>query len=566
MKEDNNMDQEVKEMLDTLTEHGRNERRQQQLSAMMDRSDALKRRRHWLWAIAAAVTLSAVVALSLNSGTNKPTAPMMTMNEPVVTETPQKVEEPASEAQDEANPQTFDETGMPKPTSRTGKVAVKGVAAVKEVEEPIEVVAEETIENHNVESVQEKHDANEKKTRNMTDSIPPIQRENPYRPKNKFTLRVGGEIDPYSLGDLPFPPVSTHFALGLTLDYHFTENLSVGLGAEGFGVSTYGSFYANLSPTLYAIPVFADIKLNFWGKKNYSPFVEARLGYSIPLNKVTIEYPENGSSVSVDYVISGPYVGLGLGCSMKRSNLSAGVVYSHARSPESFKDSFHFLDNLLAWGTNFFIRYDYTFSSFSDEGKRHLGPIKRGKREHEFDTDGLRLQLNVAGGFRPWCYSAGAALEYRFPKHFSAGVGADFRSMKWDLEGDGIYEGYSYENVSGKQLLSLPIYGGIKARFWENKPFSPFLEYRVGYAFALNKITATQYNPWTQQNDDYEARHHGLYAYLGIGVTYGPSSLSFGMVGQEGKSKWQVPIYTYFGQHDFANMPFELRYSYRIGK
>ena len=93
MKEDNYIDQEVQDMLDILTEHGRIARRQQQLSAMIDRSTALKRRRRWLWAIAAVVTLSVAVALSLNSNKNQSESMVLTMNEPN-REMPQVADEP----------------------------------------------------------------------------------------------------------------------------------------------------------------------------------------------------------------------------------------------------------------------------------------------------------------------------------------------------------------------------------------------------------------------------------------------------------------------------------------
>ena len=92
MKENNNIDQGVKEMLDLLTEHSRNERRQQQLGAMMDRSAALTRRRYWLWAAATAVMLSVVVALSLNFVKDKSKA-MVEMDEPD-TEMPMETKEP----------------------------------------------------------------------------------------------------------------------------------------------------------------------------------------------------------------------------------------------------------------------------------------------------------------------------------------------------------------------------------------------------------------------------------------------------------------------------------------
>ena len=581
-------------MLDILTEHSRNERRQQQLSAMMDRAVAIKKKRLWLWAVTVAVLLSVVVALGLLFVKDKPKAMSLSMNEPNI-EMPQAVEEPMA-VLSESNIVTSEDLvaatkdvtqpriGLTKSFAFAQPVTTEkhqplsdnklsaepthlsetiGSENTVMIDESIGNKSNETIENQDAEPVS--IEPNHAPTNKKTDSVAPTNKlENPYRPKHKFTLRVCGEIDPYDWSSLPFPPIKSHFALGFTVDYHFTENFSMGLGAEWFGVSTYNSFYSSYQKRLYAIPVYADLKLNFLGKKNYSPFLEARLGYSIPLNKVTEYYPMNDAGVYVDYILSGPYLSFGLGCSMKHSNLSAGVVYSHASQPGKLKESFGFVfENYLIWGTNFYIRYDYTFAPFSDEGKRRLRQIKNGKL-NEFNANGFQLQLNVAGGFKPWCYSVGAALEYKFPKHCSVGIGADFRGVNFTTREWGSV-GY-FENPSEGQLLSVPVYGSLKVHFLENKPFSPFVEYRVGYAFALNSLTATHWEPEFQETVYYEKWFQGIYAYLGIGVIHKHSSLSLGILGQEGKCKETIGDHssTSYGCY-VGGYPIELRYSYRIG-
>ena len=608
MKENNNIDQGVKEMLDLLTEHSRNERRQQQLGAMMDRAVVMKQRRHWLGAIITAVALSIGVALSLDFVKDKSKA-IVEMDEPD-TEMLMEVKEPTvvlpenntlaaegsiAETHNEAQPLIYqtkpsvfaqlvmeekqqrlsDNTLLVEPTQPSEAIESENTVVLSE---PIENKSEETFVNQNVEPVS--IEPTQATTNRKTDSIATTNKkvENPYRPKHKFTLRVGGETDPYDWSGLPFLPITSHFALGFTIDYHFTVNFSMGLGAEWFGVTTYRSFYSSYQERLHAIPVYADLKLNFWGKKNYSPFLEAKLGYSIPLNKVTKYYPgglyemaengigiENGRGFYADYILSGPYLALGLGCSMKHSNLSAGMVYSHASAPGRFKESFNtYYLNLLSWGTNFYIRYDYNFALFSDEGRHRLRQIKNGKLMNEFNGDGFQIQLNVAGGLKPWCYSAGAALEYRFPKRFSVGIGADFRGVNFTSREWGSI-GY-FENILEGQLLSVPVYGSLKAHFWENKRFSPFVEYRLGYTFALNSLTATHWESEFQETIYYEKWLQGKYAYLGIGITHKHSSLSLGILGQDGKRKETRRGYssTSYGWY-MGGYPIELRYSYRIG-
>ena len=595
MKEDNNIDQDVKEMLDIVIEHGRNARRQQQLGAMMDRAVVMKKRRHWFGAIITAVALSIGVALSLDFVKDKSKA-IVEMDEPD-TEMLMEVKEPTvvlpenntlaaegsiAETHNEAQPLIYqtkpsvfaqlvmeekqqrlsDNTLLVEPTQPSETIETENTVVLSE---PIENKSEETFVNQNAEPVS--IEPNQATTNRKTDSIATTNKkeENPYRPKHKFTLRVAGETDPYDWSGLPFLPITSHFALGFTLDYHFTENFSMGLGAEWFGVTTYRSFYSSYQERLHAIPVYADLKLNFWGKKYYSPFLEARLGYSIPLNKVTQYYPMNNSGVYVDYILSGPYLALGLGCSMKHSNLSAGMVYSHASAPGRFKESFNtYYLNLLSWGTNFYIRYDYNFALFSDEGRHRLRQIKNGKLMNEFNGDGFQIQLNVAGGLKPWCYSAGAALEYKFPRQFSVGIGADFRGVNFTSREWGSI-GY-FENILEGQLLSVPVYGSLKAHFWENKRFPPFVEYRLGYTFALNSLTATHWESEFQETIYYEKWLQGKYAYLGIGITHKHSSLSLGILGQDGKRKETRRGYssTSYGWY-MGGYPIELRYSYSIG-
>jgi len=581
MIEDNYIDQEMKEMLEVLTEHGRNLRRQQQLSAMIDRSTAMKRRHYWLGAIVVVVMLSVAVALSLNSDKNKSKSMMQTVEESNW-EISQVAEEPmvllpedeivtdgetVVETQDMvdlySNPvkpsifaesvkikkyqPSFEEPLSIEPTYPSEIIENEDLAiAAGTVENP----SAEPFENQNIEPVS--NEINHTVTKKEADSLAPIiKRETPYRPKNKFTIRVGGEIDPNGYANLPFPPVYPHFALGLMLDYHFTEYFSMGLGADWFNASIIHSIYQD---SLRAIPVFVDLKLNVWGKKNYSPFMEARLGYSIPLNVSTQHYSAHGV---IESIMSGPYLSLGLGCSMKHSNLSAGVVCSQIKDKVE-----HYYDNSLRWGKYFFIRYDYNFSHFSEEGKRF---IKEGRRRikqvnngsfmNEFD--GFQIQVNVAGGVKPWCYSVGAALEYKFPKYFSIGVGADFRGIHCNEYYDGRF-------VKG-HLFSMPVYGDLKVHFLENKLLSPFVEYCMGYAFALNKLAAVENNPYYQYPDCIEMSHQGLYAYLGIGVTYKHSSLSFGVL-QDGYYKTTIGLpssETY--NYDHLSRQFELRYSYKIG-
>jgi hypothetical protein len=92
------------------------------------------------------------------------------------------------------------------------------------------------------------------------------------------------------------------------------------------------------------------------------------------------------------------------------------------------------------------------------------------------------------------------------------------------------------------------------------------VEYRLGYTFALNSLTATHWESEFQETIYYEKWLQGKYAYLGIGITHKHSSLSLGILGQDGKRKETRRGYssTSYGWY-MGGYPFELRYSYRIG-
>ena len=174
------------------------------------------------------------------------------------------------------------------------------------------------------------------------------------------------------------------------------------------------------------------------------------------------------------------------------------------------------------------------------------------------EFNGILIQLNVAGGVKPWCYSVGAALEYKFPKHFSIGVGADFRGIHCN-------DYYNGRLVEG-QLLSVSGYGDLKVHFLESKLLSPFVEYRMGYAFTLNKLAVFKHEPYYQYLESFEVSHQGLYAYLRIGVTYKHSSLSLGILEQDGYCKTTIgPSISETYNYDRLSRQFELRYSYKIG-
>ena len=113
-----------------------------------------------------------------------------------------------------------------------------------------------------------------------------------------------------------------HFSVGGMAEYQLGMATSIGLGAEFY--SSYGQhcrLFEYMKETyIHAVPVYASLKFTV-PYVPVSPFVEGRIGFSIPAGHVTCLDP-NGEQ---QYIATGLYTGGGVGLKIYRVYLSCGV-------------------------------------------------------------------------------------------------------------------------------------------------------------------------------------------------------------------------------------------------
>ncbi|MBO6026623.1 MAG: hypothetical protein J6P73_05180 [Bacteroidales bacterium] len=161
----------------------------------------------------------------------------------------------------------------------------------------------------------------------------------PYNDVGEFRLHVVGELGSSDLTGLFWHEYPVHYSIGAMAEVQTGRILSLGLGAEFYGSRNALNHYSN-STYLNTVPVYASVRLSTPGSVKF--FVEARAGYAIPVNEVSVNYPHNISA-------QGLYTSAGLGLSCYGNYLSVGfntIDLSHAQN-RTF--------------TDFYLRYSYAF-------------------------------------------------------------------------------------------------------------------------------------------------------------------------------------------------------------
>lgn len=139
-----------------------------------------------------------------------------------------------------------------------------------------------------------------------------------------------------------------HYSIGAMGEIQVGRRLSLGLGAEFYGTRINDQSY----PSYYnSVPVYGNIRLSSPGYGT-KVFVEARVGYAIPVNTVSMGYPTSY------YETRGLFTGGGVGLNCYGSNISIGInaidlTYRYGITPTN--------GNTGRSGviTNFYLRYSY---------------------------------------------------------------------------------------------------------------------------------------------------------------------------------------------------------------
>ena len=155
--------------------------------------------------------------------------------------------------------------------------------------------------------------------------VQPRQRHSPdrtYNPIGEYRFQVFGELGSNDFGAVFMHEIPYHFSVGGMAEYQVGHVTSIGVGAEYY--SSYGEhchLFNNMQETyIHTLPIYANLKLTV-PHAPISPFVEGRIGYSVPLGEVTCNDPEGVHH----YKSTGMYTGGAVGIKIYRTQLSFGM-------------------------------------------------------------------------------------------------------------------------------------------------------------------------------------------------------------------------------------------------
>lgn len=155
--------------------------------------------------------------------------------------------------------------------------------------------------------------------------VQPRQRHSPdrtYNPIGEYRFHVFGELGSNDFGAVFMHEIPYHFSVGGMAEYQVGHVTSIGVGAEYY--SSYGEhchLFNNMQETyIHTLPIYANLKLTL-PHAPISPFVEGRIGYSVPLGEVTCNDPEGVHH----YKSTGMYTGGAVGIKIYHTQLSFGM-------------------------------------------------------------------------------------------------------------------------------------------------------------------------------------------------------------------------------------------------
>lgn len=143
-----------------------------------------------------------------------------------------------------------------------------------------------------------------------------------YNPVGEVRIHVLGDLGVNDFGAIFHHDIPYHFSVGGMAEYQVGHVTSLGIGAEYY--TSYGEnchLFQNMQETyIHTLPVYANLRF-MAPHASITPFIEGRLGYSIPLNTVTC----NDFDGVHHYKSTGLYTGGAIGLKIYRTNLSLGV-------------------------------------------------------------------------------------------------------------------------------------------------------------------------------------------------------------------------------------------------
>ena len=155
--------------------------------------------------------------------------------------------------------------------------------------------------------------------------VQPREKHHPdrtYNPVGAFQFQLYGELGSNDFGAVFMHEIPYHFSVGGMAEYQVGHVTSLGIGAEYY--SSFGEhcrlFNSMQETYIHTLPVYANLKLAL-PHAPITPFVEGRIGYSVPLGYVTC----NDMDGVHYYKSMGLYTGGAVGIKIYRTQLSFGM-------------------------------------------------------------------------------------------------------------------------------------------------------------------------------------------------------------------------------------------------
>ena len=143
-----------------------------------------------------------------------------------------------------------------------------------------------------------------------------------YSPVGEFRFHAIGDLGIGDFGAIFRHDIPYHFSVGGMAEYQIGHATSIGVGAEYY--SSYGEhtpLFHNMQETyIHTVPIYANLKFTV-PHVPVSPFIEGRIGYSIPAGSVTCLDPDG----THHYISTGLYTGGAIGIKIYRVYLSCGL-------------------------------------------------------------------------------------------------------------------------------------------------------------------------------------------------------------------------------------------------
>lgn len=172
-------------------------------------------------------------------------------------------------------------------------------------------------------------------------------------------LNLYGEINIVDIGGIFSHRKPFHYCLGTMAEYRVGRCLSLGLGADYYGLRRLDYKEFGKRNYLNCVPIYANVRFITTGHVKF--FAELRAGYAIPINQVSIKqnsYNEPYRSIKA----SGFFTGSGIGLSYYGHSIGIGFNNVDIHDANTQQSVLHDGSNRKVIATDFYLRYSYSFA------------------------------------------------------------------------------------------------------------------------------------------------------------------------------------------------------------